>query len=378
MRFLISFISLLLSGTAFGNTTWTENAVLIERGSELHTMIDEITLEIFKSPLKNDLCTVYRNPTSVYHSLGVSEKTALAIFKDCKPVAAAPTKVMSKQYYLSFASEPRLDSWTDYGNRTYIFANEGLTRSHLKSIILHEIAMSTDAKTNMMYTGYLMVRDQERTYTAKNGSRIISIGSLSERERTLQTAFNMAAWGPMSRTFAALRAFQLEMMAEGVSFNFKNHHLCSRIVRETFYKTQYLPEPPKSSGIDSMAEMLAEAFDTHQAPQTREQEQELLNFLLSKDLMLKDSRSDKVTFCQFMTEPLLTSRSLYTFLSAGPRPRLTGGSGGQGKDDSDKNSMSLDSAMKMIESRKDLRVENQKLRETIQRLKDQQRFNIAK
>jgi hypothetical protein len=257
---------------------------------------------------------VYQNIFSVYHSLGVSESAAKRAFAGCTHSATPPSKALRKQYYLSFADMPLLDSWTDFGNRTYLFVGAGLTPERLKALILHEIAISIDAKSNILYSTYQMYFSNDPP---------------AKQNEVLKRAFNQATWKPLSMAFAALRAFNVELFSHQQIF--KTEHLnCVNSVRKMLERTKTIPSTPRSEGLEDFSEVMAEVMSNKFTPSSEEHEKQILEELLSDQLLVSSERSETVTFCQFMLEPSLTGRSLYNLYGVGPRPRLTGGSGGQG------------------------------------------------
>ncbi|WP_415063922.1 hypothetical protein [Bdellovibrio sp.] len=366
MKILILGLLLYFSLHAYAENDWKAHSVPVMPDSELQHMIDEITIELFRSPIKEALCTTYMNTYSVYHSLGVSLRAAQQAFSECQEIPRAPSKILRKQYYLSFVSAPTLDSWTDFGNRTYLFVDDNMTREHLKSMLLHEMAISLDAKTNMLYTTYLTYLASANSNTS--GFLFIDISNLNDYEKTLQAAFNQATWKPISMTFAALRAFNLELAANGTP-QLSNHQSCVTSFMEILTKIKTLPAPPKSEGVDQIGELLAETVSNKTTPTSKEHEAQILEFLLSDRLTLKDIQKKEVTFCQFMTQPLLTGRTLYNLFGAGPRPRLTGGSGGQGGQSSFTSSLQSNPRFQKPGGVPDLSKEDLRLQQAIEQLK---------
>lgn len=331
MRYLSQLTLLLLSAwswNVWATSAWQKTAYPVKASAELQAQIDDITAEIFNSPLKSTLCGIYMDPNSASHSLGISLDAAHTIYKGCPGKnSGGTTKIMAKNYYLSFEPSNGLDSWTDYGNRTFIFADATLGRQKLKSIIVHEIAMATDTKTNMLYTTYLMYRNQ---VPASEGQQVVVQGELSAQEKSLQQAFNMAGWRPLSMTFATLRAFNIERALNNQKFTTDSHGACVSEFMSIFKTMKSLPEVPTSEQADQIAEMLASAVSKAAAPQSPEHEKQIVDFLMAPNLQLKDHQGHRMSFCQFMTRPMLTSNLTFSFFGSGPRPRLTGGSGGQG------------------------------------------------
>lgn len=332
MKTLLNFLLIVFwSSFAAAEANWKSTAIAVAPDSELQEQIEEVTKEFFASSLHKTLCQVFLNPSSASHSLGISLEVASEIYRQCPEISSnSVAKVLPKKYYLSFNTSLGLDSWTDYDNHTYIFVDESFNKERLRAILLHELAITADAKTNFLFSGYLQYRAKEHS-TIQNGIQIITMDDFSEHEKTLQQAFNLATWQPLRLTFTTLRAFNLEKISAGQRPLNETHSTCSTEFRELLQAIKKLPLQPKSDGLGQIPEMLADATSKHYAPQTSEQEEALLGFLLSENLRLYDAQDNLLTFCQFMTTPLLTGRHLHSFFAAGPRPRLTGGSGGQGQ-----------------------------------------------
>lgn len=330
MKTLLSFtISFLISINVWSSTDWQESAILVSDHPALQQQVDEVTEEIFQSRLNEVFCRVYNNSYSASHALGISQNAAARIFQHCpNPTRYTLAKVLEKKYYIAFSTPPGLDSWTDFGNRTYIFADQFLNRSKLKSIVLHEMSIATDAKTNMLLSNYLIYRGKEHSQI-KGDLQIITLDNLTPQEESLRQAFNWSTWNPIRLAFTALRAFNLERYAETGTFD-NSHETCVAEFNHLLKTIKNLPAAPKATGIDLIPELLVEQTSKFNAPKSPEHETAVIEFLTSNKLRLKDIQDKDLSFCQFMSFPLPTGKSLYSFYGSGPRPRLTGGSGGQG------------------------------------------------
>ncbi len=180
----------------------------------------------------------------------------------------------------------------------------------------------------------------------------------------MQRAFNWATWKPASATFAALRAFDLEMYVARKKLLIESHSDCVSGFKSLLSQVKKFPATPKLSEVDSMAEAISELTSNKWAPTSTQQELKVIEFLMSSQLQLQDTQGKTMSFCQFMTYPYLIGRSTYNFLATGPRPRLTGGSGGQG--------MLLEGWGQDLEKFNsiDSRIDNQKIKDAIEKLKD--------
>ncbi|MNK07466.1 hypothetical protein D3C87_253800 [compost metagenome] len=325
------FVTLATSSISMATVDWQKNAVLVTLDSEMQAQIDELTIEIFNSPLQKTLCSVFVNPLSATYSLGISPEAAVDIYKRCPHSKddSSVAKFLRKQFYISFQPQAGLESWTDHGNRTFIFADKSLNRERLKSILVHELAIAMDAKMNMNFSTYALYSATSTTRSS-GGFASTTFDMNAEEQVGLRAAFNFSSWRPIAMAFATLRAFNFEMLLHGNDFPTDNHATCVREFKSLLRVTKNLPEVSNSQGPESVFEQLAEAASKHQTPKSAAHEAQVIDFLLDPNLRIADHQKNKMTFCQFMTRPLLTGSLTFSNLGNGPRPRLTGGSGGQG------------------------------------------------
>ena len=345
---VILIILTLCSQISWANLDWMNKAELIKPESDSQKLIDEIAKEIFSGPHHSDLCTVFTDSYNIHFSIGLSQETADEIAQSC-PLGNKSTelsKYFKKSYYFVSEAFANLDSWTDTTNRTYIFTDQELTREKLKSIILHEIAIAIDAKSNMLLTTYWLYKAHAKNHTATT-INITMPQNLNDEEEKLKKAFNLSTWSPISLTFATLRAFEFEARNNHSQY-IQNHQQCVSKFNEIYSIIKKIPDfQPQdqikvisdgsnaNSGdtINAAINMLASSLinsatnsiSMSNAPTDPNQEYENLDFILNQDLKIVDLNNNTVSFCEFMAQPLIVNRTLYSFFSRGPRPRTTGG-----------------------------------------------------
>lgn len=324
---VLHFISLAASAYS---PDWQKAAVAIDWNSPFQKEIDRSFETIFQSPVKKILCSVTYNPNSLIYSLGISPHAALRIGESCNytdKTAGMASKVMPKKYFVAPIQDPRLESWTDLGNRTYLFVDGKFNSESLTRALLHEAAIAFDAKNRMLYSGYF--RYSGKRNIQAGGITIIDMGSFDEEELRLRDAFNLSATSNIATTFATIRAFQFEDFATN-DFKMLDHNACVARFKETFEVVKDFKEYNHSTELDQIQLHLANLFDSKVNDKSDAEMDAILKNILSEDIRIEDQGRD-VSFCQYMATPLLTGRTLYTFFSSGPRPRLTGSTGGQGQ-----------------------------------------------
>lgn len=275
-------------------------------GSPMAEAINSTITEIFKSPLHDDLCMLYSNPKNLIRALGVDDRTAKEIFKSCSQSNdAVSPKVVPKKYFVlrNKNSEYALESWTTNYNRTIIYIDDEMTLSSLKQILMHELAISVDAKTNILFSTYQKFERQ------------------SEPNQRLYRALVSSTYRPIALSFATLRAFMLEAKMLGKQTEI-SHEKCDKTFREILSLFQKSIIPLTSVSDDIIFGDLSEMMSTANIPNDLEA---LLRENLLDPSFVIPTASGKKTFCQYMATPLLTNKSYRSFHANGPRPRTDGG-----------------------------------------------------
>ncbi|WP_413586988.1 hypothetical protein [Bdellovibrio sp. HCB274] len=324
MKILITFLLAFCgySANIYAASDWKNTAIPVQTSSKFQKQIDKALSQVFMGKLHGTFCLVFQNQESLSHSLGASTPTAAALRQTCPRNTesnALSTKLDPKVYLISFDGPRDLDSWTDAKNRTFIFVNENLSQQRLKSILLHEISIALDAKYNFTIRDYL--RELERREYSP-------VGNLNN----LESAFISSMWRPIAQTFSALRAFNVEAANNGLNSITLTANSCASRFHQIFKIVRGISYTAPAMTVETMLNNPQELLIARQseavAPQNASDEQQLLRELTSPAFQIRDFTGRQVSFCEFMAAPALTSNALGSFTSNGPRPRLTGGSGG--------------------------------------------------
>lgn len=314
MRFVFCLI-ILLAQYSYANFEWINTAQLITINSELQTKIDLAAKEIFSSKLHKPLCNVFSTAINITFSIGVSSNVANEISNSCSNdhQYQGLSKYSPKKYYIVQEGFANLDSWTDTENRTFIFTDQELTDSKLKAIIAHEIAIAVDGKTNMFFTTYL-------AYNAKSDNVITN-------HLALEKAFNFSTYEPVSLTFSAMRAFEIESIIENKISIVNDHTQCVQKFNQIYEVVKNIPKNFTANTGNLLLQSLLSNISVQSESISAEEEFSNLKHILSKDIKIEDLDGKTITFCEYMAKPLITNKTHRTALSRGPRPRTTGGSG---------------------------------------------------
>jgi hypothetical protein len=333
--FLSLFVYLLLFGVTKIQTSWADSNIFnrpfykVTPESRTQVLIDSSIESIFKSQIKNDLCSICQNELILAYSLGITQSKAKQIYQSCPVLAPSDMRLAKrfpKQYLLGIDNDNSLDivSWTSKINKTYIFTNNELTQKDLTRILAHEMAISLDAKMNMYYTTYMSI---EGLYPPSIGKikGVYLPSNLSSSEDKLRIAFNSANYKPIAYTFAAMRAFNVEALVENKTTETINNH---KACKDSFNKLFPLFEnsmdayeiKPKIMDVNNL---LLSLLDDNQLNKAPENLKSTLDSLLENHLMVE--KPNKISFCQYMATPKLTNKTLLSLFASGPRPRIGGG-----------------------------------------------------
>lgn len=303
------------------------NGYQVLPGSQTQELIDRAYLQIAKSGIAKDFCKMQGSVIRLVRDFGLTVDGAKKVVNEC-PVhpdgVEAASKHFPKRYFIvpNEGGEFPFTSWTTAENKTILFVNEGFMFETLVNSLTHEFAIALDAKMNMMLTTYYNY--ENRNVTNAGGTRVIYIGNLSEHEDKVRTAFNQSTYPPIAYTFATLRAFAVEAYAKNREWpNYMDSAKQCEIEFRSLYGLAKEHSSWLTSDANGIAGMLMSVGATHWIP---EDEAATLTDLLSPNFKIK-SRNGKVSFCQYMSSPLLTNRTLYSFFASGPRPRIGGGWG---------------------------------------------------
>ncbi|GEM_PF-6997074 len=291
----------------------------LSQDSEFFREIEDVTTDIVLNSGFSFFCDLLWSPEVTRHLTGLSESQSLNLYKSCghhrqtNHFAGEITKTFQREYYVAY--DPKglspVQSWTTYDNKTLIFVDQNLTWARLRNILAHELAISVDGKNGMMYGTYLSHQRASRKH-------------LTNKERQLQHRFNLAAHRQISFALAALRATVAEqMMLDNIKHPLVtlDHSACRQAFLSIYYVMKKNPELTLGKGGDGFNEMLASSMDS--IAETFGMENSIKE-ILDETLTFNDE-DKKVTFCTYMSRPLFSAKSAYSFMAAGPRPKVTGG-----------------------------------------------------
>ncbi|MFZ4404588.1 MAG: hypothetical protein ACOYOK_10850 [Pseudobdellovibrionaceae bacterium] len=258
--------------------------------------------------------------------LGVAKKTATTIFTKCHQFAPnAPTEkvsfeIQTKNYPRHFFvvkangdKNPNTltwESWTTAQNFTFISNKEVFEKKNekkLKYILLHELAISLDAKYGMNFIKYLFIEQFYNITVDDKGWTTIHLGQgdrcVNFKCLDLKDADKAFEWASSSRDVSnALSSMRAD-----------NAYLEFIAKSEKKDNRSYLD--PKQC-IQTLQKFLPYSL----SPDSEK-------FLNAKTLMLntEDNSMIEVSFCQYMAFPIFSQQSNFNECANGPAPRTTGG-----------------------------------------------------
>ncbi|MFS4461032.1 hypothetical protein [Bdellovibrio sp. HCB2-146] len=302
----------------------------LSEDSEFFREIEDLTEDLLINTQFSQFCELMWSPAITYMMTGVSANRSVEIFNACAKYRGenrfqgTVPKIFKREFYVAYDSEGKspIQSWTTFDNKTVIFVDENFSREKLRHVLAHELAISVDGKTNMVYSTYLLY--QNKGYDVGR-TRIIDIGNLSSEEKRIQKRFNIATHRQISFAFAALRATMAERLFIGGDqdkpFELRYHENCKQAflsIYESLRRNPELTVQNENMGfMDMMASMVAKnAEDMGMDNAIAE--------VLDDKLKFKDG-NQTVTFCTYMARPLFSPKSVYSLFAAGPRPKVTGG-----------------------------------------------------
>lgn len=339
----VLLIILFSSVVSFASSDLISSSHKVIPGSPVSELIDQVYNEILTSPKNYQIvCQLFQSYADLHYSLGISVELAKQILINCPSRASLEvSKIIRKSYYIVPYDDQSIESWTDQGNRTFLFLGDSTTYNDLKIRLLHELAIQYDAKMNLLFTRYLELEKP-------------SIEISGEHRKILNEAFNSSHWYPVARSFSAMRAFEFEKLWLSDSLQPMTHEDCESKFINLFnnlksFSDQFKLQEPSPS---QMATIISDYVSELKKPRTQEQEKVLIEFLMSENLKVESRNYGQLSFCQYMSLPILSSDRKMNFMSHGPRPRVTGGSGGQS---SYSNSFQLDKSERTIELQNKIR-----------------------
>lgn len=326
-------------------------AYKLKPDSRMNTEIDHAFEEIFLSPARIHLCKIFPSVDDLTHSLGIGPTSARKINSACPqtPAMGNPSKIFNKEYFLVFEGESNFDvqSWTTFDNKTFLWIYPNMTRQDLRNALAHELAIAVDAKSGMMLSNYFLFHNFH-TKHQPDGITIITLPKiLTSTEERLKHSFNFSLDPSINMAFKVMRAFNFETLVKRSSaYSFASHSGCQSAFKsslEFFLQRSHALSENSGTVWGSFSNAFSFKGDSDSF-------QENIARIMDSDLKMPHDTGQ--TFCQYMATPLLGRKTVYTFLSSGPQPRV-GGKGWNkknedGSDEPPLNGIARESAPEMV------------------------------
>ncbi len=327
--FLIYFLISLQVLPSLG--AFAEKSQSVDQSPELQLIINQIYIQIIRSFDQEQKCLIFQSPDRLSESTGIDVQAAQILLKECKTKTKSENyRYNKKKHIFIFSENQTIDSWTNLQNETFIYLKSHFTIEDLYSILIHELAMTFDAKSMMYFSHYLLFSHSKRSKNL-NGRLFIELRNFNSEELQVNQMFNLALWTPIRFTFAALRAFHFENFVLNNKMIIPDHETCQNDFLTYFNLMKNTPTnfDRLNTPIDSALKLLTVITDESNGPKTEMDVSRNLDIILSSRLLLSFEKR-QITFCQYMSIPLLTSNSYFLSFANGPRPRLTNPNNGQG------------------------------------------------
>lgn len=302
----------------------------LSEDSEFFREIESVTEDLLLNTRFSQFCELMWSPTIVYMMTGVSANRSVDLFKACDKYRGENRfkgllpKIFRREFYVAYDPEGKspIQSWTTFDNKTVIFVDENFSREKLRHVLAHELAISVDGKTNMMYSTYMLYQKRGEVV---GDTRIINIGDLSPEEKRIQKRFNIATHRQISFAFAALRATMAERLFIGSGqdnpFEIRYHENCKQAFLSIYESLRKNPELTLKNDNNGFMDMMTSMVEKNAVNMGMEN---AIAEVLDDKLKFTDGEQT-VTFCTYMARPLFSPKSAYSLFAAGPRPKVTGG-----------------------------------------------------
>ena len=297
--------------------------------SEIYPLIEKAYVDIFSSKLNQSLCLATGDFTNISVTLGLSSEKSVEISNLCKVKTKNSFKHFSREYTIVFDPEKKLpfDSWTNLSGMTYLIFDRQVSYEKLKLMLVHELAISIDGKSKLLYTGFLR---HQNTFE----------GMSFDIQDNKVKAFNFAARDDFQHAFATIRATEIEKyLLSQKPPSLVNHNECTSQFKKylDFIRSNKSTEFVKKPQLNALDYLINRMNDVESEKYNESNYAEHLNMMTDPSIKLDDRHLGRVTFCQYMSYPMFSSNNYYSMFSNGPRPRTGGGWGG-GEGDSDSGS----------------------------------------
>ncbi len=311
---------------------------------QIQEWIDQIfKILLEETQFQNIICYLYGNLTNLKMYAGVSQQFVNDSFKNCNlnVPQSPPFKKRflfvfnkNKEVYIN-SSNQIFDSWTDHENNTFLVITPTTTFADLTLMVLHEMIIQNDFKFQLLPNRMSQFYDVKLT----NEEQDLLIFSIPIN---------------ISMTFAAMRALVFEKAfikqvledqgSEVISDDVDNIKKC----KSQFYNILRFVTKFNNKNFAQMNRTLIEDMTIdnivlkvsenatkkiHDRFHTNflnpiEENSEFLEYLLNSEITTEQNKiwpNSKTNFCEFMSDPMISNKQLYTMLNFGPRPPIVGG-----------------------------------------------------
>ena len=294
--------------------------------SEIYPMIEKAYVDIFKSKLNPSLCTSIGDVVNMHITLGLKAEKSFELSNLCKEKNNSLKKHFSRKYTVISDTDQKIpfDSWTNLSGMTYLIFDQHVSYEKLKLMLVHELAISLDAKSKMFYTTFLRHQNTNKTiYVDINDPKV--------------EAFNYANRDDFFHSFAAIRAGLVEkyFLSEKIP-QIMSHKECTSEFKKhlDFIRNNKTSDFVKKTTNDTLGPLMDLMNEAGSEKLNEANYEEHLKIMIDPSLKLEDVNLGQVTFCQYMAYPMFSKQSYYSLFSSGPRPRTGGGWGDESGGDS--------------------------------------------
>jgi hypothetical protein len=295
--------------------------------------VDQAFSLYFSIPKVNEIfCYLYSHSLSLMEFGGVSVDKAIELMNSCRlpkeqMQAIGRVQSFTKEYLFIFnplASEYlrtesiRPASWTDTENLTYIFLTPEMTYTDLVLSILHEVAIQSDQKSQLMPTTHLM---------------LTGVGVNEEEELALR----LASLNSINLTFSTLRALALErlLFVNGDLQQLSSQEQtsdCEVEFRKTYrfvkkLADRYTKLNQSSSFASGIYQLVADNVAEFAQSHGFTSEEKVLEYIFKAKIRYQSGIlfDSETSFCEYMRTPHLSKHKHRTMAGHGPRPPIVGG-----------------------------------------------------
>lgn len=309
--------------------------ILKTKESPIYKQIENAILEFYDSPYKSELCKATAATTSeINYATGVKTETAEIIYNKCeKNTVIKQSKIFPKKYIIVKDTQKKLpiDSWTNRSNHTFLVIDNETTYGKLKELVAHELAFTLDSKFKMTLNSHYGLSPD--------------VKNLPETTlHNMRQLFLAAKNDYIAYLFGLMRAYQVEdqLLEKAPRLTIADHNQCVKSLIEYFNNHQNVFQHEYFSEVEHPLALTMASDDTvGQISFDKDSLADLrtdINIISDSNPYFTNSKNEKVSFCQYMTEPLITAGAYYNLKAIGPRPRTGGGWGGEDGGSSDTDS----------------------------------------